>query len=122
MAAQQPVQVVVLVVEIGTVPAAKAATIEIIVVVAPVIIVEPVSTPMQQIVADTVWYGVGLVQDSLIHHMTLELVVLLDMLAAAAQDHGFGPVEVLANVLSTTWTITDKDMDLQQVAVAELDT
>ena len=120
--AQQPVQAAVLVVEIGTASAAKAATIEIIVVAEPAIIAELASTLMQQIVADIAWYGVGLVQDSLIHHMTLVLVVLLDMLAAAVQDHGFGPVEVLANVLSTTWTITDKDMDLQQAVAAELDT
>ena len=109
-------------VEIGTVPAVLAAIIEIIVVAVPAIIVEPASTPIKQIVADIVWYGVGLVQDSLIQHMTLVLVVFLDMPVAAAQDHGFGPLEVLANVLSTTWTITDKDTVLQQVVVAELDT
>ena len=108
-------------VEIGTVPAVLAAIIEIIVVAVPAIIVEPASTPIKRIVADIVWYGVELAQGRLIQVMKVMFVVFLGMLAAAAQDHGFGPLEVLANVLSTTWTITDRDTEPVQVVVAELD-
>jgi hypothetical protein len=116
------VTAVLLAAEIGTALAVLAVTIEIIVVAVPAIIAEPASTPMHRIVADIVWYGAELAQDSLTQHTILVLVVLLDMLVAAVQDHGFGPLEVPDNALSTTWTITDKDTVLQQEVVAELDT
>ena len=108
-------------VEIGTAPAVLAAIIEIIVVAVPAIIVEPASTPIKRIVADIVWYGVELAQDSLIQVMKVMFVVFLGMQAAAVQDHGFGLLEELANVLGTTWTITGKDTEPVQAVAAELD-